>query len=132
MEQAKGHVHNMVDTLMYTQGFGAQDSINAIARWYRENSKEFLAAMSDLPISDDPKVNEELRKYIDGLGQWVTANHEWSFQTERYWGGKFEEAVTSIADEIVIKLMPKDVIPKNTMEYSTTPITRVEIVAAAA
>lgn len=76
----------MIVSVMHQRGVGIQEAINVVAEWYRQRAAEFITAMNDIPETEDPKVNEDVRKYVAGLGHWATANYEWSFETERYWG----------------------------------------------
>ena len=48
---------------------------------------QFLENFHKLP-SWGPKIDEQLARYVDGLGNWVRANDAWSFESERYFGRK--------------------------------------------
>jgi hypothetical protein len=50
-------------------------------------------------------VDEQLARYVDGIGNWVRANYEWSFETERYFGKKGPE----IKETRWVTLLPKEV-----------------------
>ncbi|KAI0294470.1 hypothetical protein B0F90DRAFT_1757050 [Multifurca ochricompacta] len=43
-----------------------------------------------IPKFGEP-VDEQLVQYSDGLGNWVRANDQWSFESERYFGKKGAE-----------------------------------------
>jgi hypothetical protein len=74
-----------------------------VADLHMENQKKFLDAMVAVPQWGE-LIDSQVRVYCNGLGNWVRANYEWNFESERYLGRK--------GPEIQIKkcmwLMPKD------------------------
>ncbi|KAG1738244.1 terpenoid synthase [Suillus lakei] len=86
--QARGGVsHNMITIVM-----------NEL-----DTDKKFLEAMSAIPKWGDP-IDSQVTEYCDGLGNWVRANYEWKFESERYFGTKGLE----IRSKRWMTLMPKD------------------------
>ena len=65
-------------------------------------SEKFLAAKAALPQWEEP-LNSEVKAYCDGLGQWVRALDDWSFESERYFGNKGPK----IKENRWMLLMPK-------------------------
>ncbi|KZT33902.1 terpenoid synthase [Sistotremastrum suecicum HHB10207 ss-3] len=92
IEQYRGdEAHNMsrrlymVAVIMKSHDLNVQDAVDHIGEQYRQLRDRFLTDRETLPSwSED--VNRELKEYIEGLGNWVTANVEWSFESERYFG----------------------------------------------
>lgn len=75
----------MVAVIMKSHDLNVQDAVDHIGEQYRQLRDRFLTDRETLPSwSED--VNRELKEYIEGLGNWVTANVEWSFESERYFG----------------------------------------------
>ncbi|KAG2151606.1 terpenoid synthase [Suillus bovinus] len=65
--------------------------------------RKFFEAAAAIPKWGEP-IDSQVREYCDGLGNWVRANHDWSFETERYLGTNGLE----IQRERWILLMPKN------------------------
>jgi hypothetical protein len=113
VEQARGDIHNLAIVLMDSRKIGVQESMNAVGEWYHERAREFVSSMNDLPTSSElfgkenanPQLDEDVRKYVWGLGNWVTANYEWSFESERFWGSAKLEESENGGHEIVVELM---------------------------
>jgi len=107
VEQARGDIHNMAIVIMNERGVGVQEAMDIVGQWYRQRAKDFVKAMHDLPIAE-PKVQADIQKYVWGLGNWVTANYEWSFESERFWGGiPLDEDAKTVHDQVSIELMPQ-------------------------
>ena len=45
----------------------------------------FLSNIKHIP-SWDPDTDRRVQKYVDGLGQWVRGNDDWSYESKRYYG----------------------------------------------
>ncbi len=76
--------------------------------WVHDYHKEVEAKFMDLlenkiPKFDEP-VDSELARYLDGIGNWVRANDQWNFETERYFGKKALE----IGRTRWVTLLPKE------------------------
>lgn len=48
---------------------------------------KFLNNADKVP-SFGPKLDPQVARYVDGLGNWVRANDQWSFESQRYFGTK--------------------------------------------
>jgi len=59
-----------------------------VNEWYTARCNKFVKRMDDLFASTSPDApyTEDLRKYVWGLANWVTANYEWSFESQRFFG----------------------------------------------
>jgi hypothetical protein len=89
---------------MHQYNLDAQGAMNWISDLHDGIVDEFLQVWKALPTFGGP-VDREIRTYADGLGNWVRANDQWSFevsiinmlqcnnsprleQSERYFGKK--------------------------------------------
>ncbi|KAJ7611371.1 terpenoid synthase [Mycena polygramma] len=95
VEQARGDDgHNVVTIVMHQYNLEAQDAINWISDLHDNIADEFLQVWKTLPTFGGP-IDREIRTYVDGLGNWVRANDQWSFESERYFGKKGLEVLGS-------------------------------------
>jgi hypothetical protein len=103
VEQSLGDdSHNIVTVVMNELG----TDVNGAMLWAQDThtklEKTFLAAMAALPEWDEP-LNSQVKEYCNGLGQFVRANDDWHFESERYFGDRGLE----IKEKRWISLMPK-------------------------
>ena len=77
--------HNLVPVLMRTLGIERQAAVDYAADLCNKTVERFLAGKAALP-SWGPEVDAQVQQYIQGLEDWIIANAEWSFMTERYFG----------------------------------------------
>jgi len=66
-------------------------------------AEKFLSTYKNLP-DWGPVINPQIRRYVDGLGNWVRGNDSWSFESWRYFRGKGPE----IEKTRWVELMPKE------------------------
>ncbi|THU98276.1 terpenoid synthase [Dendrothele bispora CBS 962.96] len=86
-EQAVGDdLHNIVSVIMIEKNFTVQQAMDHVERIYVGVREDFLRNYENLPAYDDPSLNNLVREYCWGMGQWVTTNIKWSFKSERYFG----------------------------------------------
>jgi hypothetical protein len=69
-------VHNLVSVIAGERRRGAQDALDEACAMHERGSPP--TGRSCRPRG------AELRRYLDGLGTWMTRNEEWSFSTARY------------------------------------------------
>ncbi|KAH9011169.1 terpenoid synthase [Lactarius pseudohatsudake] len=105
VEQARGDDgYNIVTIIMHQHKTDIQGAMN----WVDERHKELEAKFMDLYENKIPKFGEpvdtELARYVDGIGNWVRANDQWDFETERYFGKKAPE----IGRTRWVTLLPKE------------------------
>jgi hypothetical protein len=105
VEQARGDDgHNIVTIVMHQHKTDIQGAMN----WVYEYHKELEVKFMDLYENNVPKFGEpvdaQLARYVDGIGNMVRANYEWSFETERYFGKKGPE----IEETRWVALLPKE------------------------
>ena len=87
MEQARGDdSHNIITVVMHQHKTDIQGAMN----WVHDYHQELQARFMDFYKKKIPKfggpVDAELARYVDGIGNWVRANDQWDFETERYFG----------------------------------------------
>ncbi|KAI0331578.1 terpenoid synthase [Cubamyces sp. BRFM 1775] len=92
VEQARGDDgYNLVTVVMAQFKLDAHGAMRWIGNYHDHILDLFLAhcdpnsEFSDMP-SWGPRVDEELKRYIDGLGNWVRGADCWGFEGERYFG----------------------------------------------
>lgn len=75
-------------------------------RWVKEHHKQlesrFIENFKKVPRWGGP-LDLQVARYCDGLGNWVRANDQWSFESERYFGKKGLEIIQTRR----ITLLPK-------------------------
>ncbi|KAM4064115.1 delta(6)-protoilludene synthase [Hirsutella rhossiliensis] len=91
-EQACGDdKHNIVAIAMDQLHLDVQGAMNWAA--------DYHAATVDLDIET----------YVDGMGNWVRANVQWSFESERYFGNKSGRVMTTRRMSLLPRTRPEDV-----------------------
>jgi len=61
------------------------DTLTWLGRYTDVIVSRFLSNIKHIP-SWDPDTDRRVRKYVDGLGQWVRGNDDWSYESKRYYG----------------------------------------------
>ncbi|OBZ72577.1 Alpha-muurolene synthase [Grifola frondosa] len=84
-EQARGDTHNLVCVLMQAYGVDRQGAINLAGELWKQTLDYFMATKETVP-SWGPEIDRQVAIYIKGFEDWIIANAEWSFETERYFG----------------------------------------------
>lgn len=82
-EQACGDEgHNLITVVMKERGLDVQEAFDWVGRCCDVLIEEFGELYEDLPWFEDESdsANRELREYVDGIGNWVRANDQWSFE----------------------------------------------------
>jgi len=108
VEQARGDVHNIVMILMRELGLGLSGALDWIAAAHDTLATEFLSyydpssSTSRLPSFGSSVLDEHVRVYVDGLGQWVRGLEEWTFESKRYFGD-FGEQVRETREVEVLR-----------------------------
>ncbi|KAN0078464.1 Isoprenoid synthase domain containing protein [Tylopilus felleus] len=104
LEQSRGDdSHNIVKIVMNELGVDVNGAMLWVQDFHTQLEQKFHAAMAALPEWDEP-LNSQVKEYCDGLGHWVRANDDWSFESERYFGNRGLE----IKEKRWISLMPKE------------------------
>lgn len=79
-----------------------QGALNYIGELHDRLAGAFLLTKDRLPLFDD-NIDYQVQRYVHGLGNWVRANDQWSFESQRYFGTKGLE----INDSRVVRFLPK-------------------------
>ena len=84
LEQLRGDdLHNLITCVMNEH----HTDVNGAMLWVEDFllgvAERFHAALAALPQWEEP-LNSHVKAYCDGLGQWVRALDDWSFESERY------------------------------------------------
>ncbi|OIW25415.1 terpenoid synthase [Coniochaeta ligniaria NRRL 30616] len=105
-EQACGDEHNIVVIVMNQLNLDAQGALNWVAGYHAALENRFNTAYSSLPRFGGP-LDLEFQSYVDGLGNWVRANDQWSFESARYFGSRGLE---------IMKTRTLNLLPKKTQQ----------------
>jgi hypothetical protein len=85
--QSRGDdLHNLVTMVMNQHKLGPQGAMDWIGRLHDQLADKFLDDFKKLPTFKDKTVNQEAREYAEGLGNWVRANDQWSFEVRSILG----------------------------------------------
>jgi hypothetical protein len=79
----------MVAVAMKERGLSVQGAMDFIGDETFQLASRFVSLSKQLPsfgVDEDTKFSHAIEQYVWGLGNWVTANVEWSFESERYFG----------------------------------------------
>jgi len=74
--------------------------------WLEQHTEMVISqfiSLSTLLPSYGETVDRQLREYIDGMGDWVRANDQWSFESQRYFG---PDGI-SVFEKREVALLPK-------------------------
>ncbi|KAG6915082.1 hypothetical protein DXG01_013552 [Tephrocybe rancida] len=84
VEQARGDDgHNIVTIVMHHERIGLNAAMRWIGDYHSSLEQDFLNGMKSVP-SFGEELNPKVRRYIDGLANWVRANDCWDFESHRY------------------------------------------------
>lgn len=61
---------------------GVQGALDWIGQFHDKLADEFIAEYARVPslFTESEAINDEIRFYVDALGNWVRANDQWSFE----------------------------------------------------
>lgn len=105
MEQARGDIHNLIIVLIDgNERLTVQETMDKVGEWYKQRGRDFGEVLKQLPSADDGNYEILcLHEYARGLGNWVTANYEWSFESHRFFGEQNNE----VLKHQIVELLPK-------------------------
>jgi hypothetical protein len=84
-EQSVGDEHNIVAIVMKQLELEPQEALAWVAGHFETLESRFNSAWNSVPRYGGP-VDLQVLTYMDGLANWVRANDQWSFESERYFG----------------------------------------------
>lgn len=88
IERLRGDdLHNIITCVMNEHDTDVNGAMLWVEDYLLGAAEKFHAALAAFPQWEEP-LNPQVRAYCDGLGQWVRALDEWSFESERYFGNK--------------------------------------------
>ncbi|KAI0062662.1 terpenoid synthase [Artomyces pyxidatus] len=103
VEQAHGGNHNIITIVMHEEKTDIKGATDWVVRYHKTLETRFMELYEQVPKFGEP-VDSQLALYVDGLGNWIRANDEWNFESERYFGKKGPE----IKKTRWVTLMPKE------------------------
>ena len=102
---------------MHERDVDLQGAMDYIGELHEGLVKSFLLAKDRLPSWGEP-VDSQVARYVHGLGNWVRANYQWSFESQRYFGTKGPDIMKHrrvellpklrITDGVVINILPEE------------------------
>ncbi|VDB91880.1 unnamed protein product [Peniophora sp. CBMAI 1063] len=105
-EQACGDaISNIITIITVTHHTGVQDAMDWVERHYHDCAARFLELYyHHVPKFHSYRVDADVARYVDGLGNWVRANDRWNYESERYLGKRGLE----IIKDRWVTLLPKE------------------------
>ncbi|KAI0125634.1 terpenoid synthase [Xylariales sp. AK1849] len=102
-EQASGDdEHNLVTIAMKEFDTDIQGAIDWAAKIHAGLVQQFNQIVLTVPRWGGP-VDLDVQTYVDGIAQWVGANVQWSFESERYFGKRGLE----VKKTRILQLLPQ-------------------------
>lgn len=77
--------HNLITTIMTEYHLDLQGAFNWLGTYSDAVISRFLSNLKQIP-SWDPDTDRRVQIYIDGIGQCVRGNDDWSYESKRYYG----------------------------------------------
>ncbi|PMD27043.1 terpenoid synthase [Hyaloscypha hepaticicola] len=85
-EQASGDdEHNLITIAMKEHNTDVQGAIDWTSMLHAEMVKRFNELYREIPRWGGP-LDLDVQSYMNGMAQWVVANVQWSYESERYFG----------------------------------------------
>ncbi|KAF9262872.1 terpenoid synthase [Marasmius fiardii PR-910] len=104
VEQSRGDTHNIVSVLMLQYNITVDEAIERISKKYDKLAQSFLRICGALvSAKSETVVDGAVKRYIDGLGNWIRANECFSFESERYFG----KSGLKVQQERMVELLPR-------------------------
>ncbi|KAI0784429.1 hypothetical protein C8Q75DRAFT_810208 [Abortiporus biennis] len=77
--------HNLVTIVMHQLDIDIHSVVQWISNLHDDLVTKFLEAWNHIPVYGGP-LDFKVRRYTEGLGNWVHANDQWNFENECYFG----------------------------------------------
>lgn len=104
VEQARGHISNIVTVLMAQHGIDLQTAMDLAGDLRNQAIDKFREHKAKLP-SWGPGVDRDVAAYIRGLEFCCSGHLHWSFATARYHGKQGAQ----VRETRLVTLLPKQV-----------------------
>ncbi|KAG6867501.1 hypothetical protein C0993_001988 [Termitomyces sp. T159_Od127] len=83
VEQARGDDHNIVTILMHHENLALDEAMEWIGDYASRRVQNFLDDLGHVP-DFGKEFRGDVKRYLDGLGNWVRANDCWNFECRRF------------------------------------------------
>ncbi|OCH87016.1 terpenoid synthase [Obba rivulosa] len=90
-KQARGDRHNLVAVLMEEKRLTAQGASDAAGALIKDMMDMFHANEQTLLSEHAVRLNPDVRRYVQGLRDWIVGFMHWIYNTERFFGESAEE-----------------------------------------
>ena len=97
-------LHNIITCVMNEHNTDVNGAMQWAGNFLLGAAQRFHDAMAALSQWEEP-LNSQVKEFCDGLGRYVRANDDWSFESERYFGNKGLE----IQEKRWMSLLPKKI-----------------------
>jgi len=105
VEQARGdEEHNLLTIVMKELSIDVHGAIDWLESLNAKLVVQYASLYQRVPSWREP-IDSQLREYVHGIANWVRANEEWSFESQRYFGEKGPQ----VQKRREIALLPKKV-----------------------
>ncbi|PFH51684.1 hypothetical protein AMATHDRAFT_2790 [Amanita thiersii Skay4041] len=101
VEQSRGDTHNMIVILMRYHNHTLQSAVDYVGDLCSKTIDRFIEYQKKLP-SWGPEVDDMVKRYVQGLQDWIVGSLHWSFQTTRYFGNEGQQ----VKQHRLVKLLP--------------------------
>ena len=92
VEQARGDdSHNAITIVMHHNKTDVQGAMDWLSNYYESLVAKFMDVYENKIPKFGELVDADLVEYVDGIGNWVRANDQWGYESERYFGKKGPE-----------------------------------------
>ncbi|KAF9481630.1 terpenoid synthase [Pholiota conissans] len=95
--------HNIITVIMHERNLDLQAALDFLGIYANDIASIFLADLERVP-SWGPELDERVQVYIEGLGQWVRGNDDWSCEGKRYHGNDGMK----IKETRLISILPRE------------------------
>jgi len=131
-EQAVGDPHNILTVLKRQLNLDLEDGLKWVAESHSSVQRKFLDKLHTLEPQGS-EVDNDVRRYIDGIAYWVRANESWSFECARYFGDNGREYQrTRLVPLLLTKESHAETVEVTLREESVAPIAKESEVAEVA
>ncbi|KZS87845.1 terpenoid synthase [Sistotremastrum niveocremeum HHB9708] len=100
--------HNIITVTIRERRCSIQQALDHVGEWYHRLQQQFLVLFNDLSsLSTSIHLEPEIKEFIQGIGNFITGNIAWHFETERYFGKHGLE----VQNHKTITLLPRKTTP---------------------